>query len=217
MLKRIFVKSINFLTRNTIFLKFMIGYPRNLYNRMKYGKHAPKYGEKIWIDPNHDDIFKGKSGPRYDYKDSAKVFNDLWFINQDLSMSNTNMMKICQRHWIEGLSWKDSGAYDWMFRAIKVKGAIDGYSNEQGVLKRYALLDEIFNDIRINRQFNKEFQPNIHLGPNGKLYFGHGGGKHRLCIAYILKVPFQARIGCVHVSAISRLNELRKRKINFTK
>ena len=49
----------------------------------------------------------------------------------------------------------------------------------------------------------------IHIGVDGKPYFG-GGGCHRFAIAHILQIIFPAQIGCVHVSAIPYLKGYRK-------
>ena len=108
------------------------------------------------------------------------------------------------------MSWEEAGAYEWMENSIEAKGAIDGCNSKVDIIERYKKLNNIFEEIKREGKFNQEFKPIVHIGPEGKLYFEHGGGMHRISIAYILKVPFEAQIGCVHVTAIPHLYKLRE-------
>ena len=100
------------------------------------------------------------------------------------------------------------------YKGTKREKKIDGISKTEEIIARYEILDNVFCEVQKKGRFNSSFKPNIHIGVNGKLYFGHGGGHYRVCIAYILGIPFQARLGLIHKTGLTKLYEIRKRKVS---
>ena len=48
------------------------------------------------------------------------------------------------RHWHDGLSWDEAGAYQYMLELIQQLGRVDGCKNIDQIISRYAKLDNIF-------------------------------------------------------------------------
>ena len=103
---------------------------------------------------------------------------------------------------------------------IEKHGVADGCRNLTDIVRRYDRLDLIFERAKQEGRlrtmeevnpgcFREEGGVLIHVGPEGELFFG-GLGAHRFAIARILKLPLPAMIGCVHVSAIPYLTQLRQ-------
>ncbi len=124
-------------------------------------------------------------------------------------------------HWLEGVSWKDTGIYDELMSKINRYGSFDGCRNEKDVLGRYSRLDELFCRVRkekklrsqqelSQRAFREEGGILIHIGPGGEPYFG-GNGNHRMAIAMaagLHRIP--AQLGAIYVDALVKLPVLRQ-------
>jgi hypothetical protein len=108
-----------------------------------------------------------------------------------------------------------------MEEAIGCRGVHDGCTTMKDIIKRYELLDNIFEEVRREGRLKtiKEINPGsfrdkgealFHIGPDGQpLFDGEGGSNHRVAIAYILQIPMPGQIGCVHKSALNKLRSLR--------
>ena len=142
-----------------------------------------------------------------------------------MSVTEIPKIKFCYEHWVNNVSWKDTGAYDYMLKSVIKKGEHDGCKNFEDIIKRYEELDLIFDQVKKEGRLRtrKEINPGnfrgsgeviIHIGPDGEIYFeGEGGGNHRFAIDYILKLLLPAQVGCIHKSAIQYLSKQRKRYI----
>ena len=94
------------------------------------------------------------------------------------------------------------------------------YNSMDDIYRRYKSLDNVFEEVKIEGKFKTENELNpaifgerseagvIHIGPEGEPFFG-GGAHHRFAMAYVLNIPFPAKIGLVHVSAIPHLDAYR--------
>lgn len=121
---------------------------------------------------------------------------------------------ICRRHFVEGLSWEDAGAYDLLARMLAKKKSHDGCRTMDDVKRRYEGVDHVYDHLKsggrfLTRQelteggaFREDRGIYVHVGREGNLIFGKGGC-HRLAIAQILDLPaVPVQVGVVHREAV---------------
>lgn len=185
---------------------------RDVSNVMRYGPRAPLYAECIWINP----AACSKSMTAYSRSDSGKVIRGAWPAQEERDLMALEKFQICFSHWVQGQSWEDAGAYDYMKRLIEERGPVDHCTTDADVRARYLALDKLFVQIKNQERLKtrKEINPRsfreqggiyMHIGPQGVPYFG-GGGFHRLAIARILEINcIPAQVGCIHISALDLL------------
>ncbi len=137
-----------------------------------------------------------------------------------MPLSNLPKFAYCMRHWQDGLSWEESGAYDHIENLMESQNSVDGCRTRSDIIKRFEMLDAIFEAVRKageltaagklpNAIFREYGGVLVHIDRNGAPLFGLGGF-HRLAIAKILKFPsFPAQIGLVHPDAIDMLEKYR--------
>jgi hypothetical protein len=194
---------------------------RDQYNRIRFGPEAPRFSERIWVNPKECVGCLAGFGDR----DSARVIVSDWPPRGGRLKTFDENFKIrcCFLHWVQGVPWKETGIFDFLEEEIRrhPRRCFDDCRNRRDIEERYARLDALFEEIknsgRLKRQreierwsFREKGGIFFHLGDCGRLFFG-GGGNHRFAMALILglaRVP--AKIGCVHLRAIPRLRELRK-------
>ena len=195
------------------FLRF-----RDIGNLLRYGENAPRYAERIWIEP---------------YKIRYVIHNKSSFISIICSGLVTNIgkhftyqpfkktheFKSCVAHWIEGLPWESTKDYLIKLDGIKRGQFWVGCKSEEELRGRFMSLDRIFYETKQTLQLKTRKQ----LG--SKAYREEGGmivcigrhgepllfdGYHRLCIALILNLPtIPAQLGCVDYRAIDSLPKYR--------
>lgn len=194
---------------------------RDTYNIAKYGRSSPKFGELIWVDPAEIKLgMPSVEGmhPRYD---SAKVIEKEWPSDKAKPLSQFKKIQFCKKRWVQDIPWEDTGVYEYLNEIIKVKKTVDECSNHEDIVKRYERLDEIFEEIyqsgeiRTRKKLKllniREYGgPVVHIGPEGELFFA-GAGVHRFYISKVQKKPLPAQVGCVHISSIYRLVQLRNK------
>ena len=103
-----------------------------------------------------------------------------------------------------------------MMAWIEEKGRVDRLSTRAEVLQRYEQLDVLYESVLkdgklrtrkelVQGNFREEGRVLIHIGPDGRPYFG-GKGNHRLAIAIAAGLEqFPAQLGVVHISALDSL------------
>ena len=219
-------------------LKFKYSKPHayymNIYNIIKYGPFAPRYEEIIWVDPRavtrgfSDNTLKKVFQVSSRNQFSGKVIEFCWPSEQayEISKAPNNCfendgiwikLNSCIEHWVNGLSWEETGIYKYIEARRKMRGKNNQLDH---IVRRYKNLDRIFEQVKsegrlrvtaeIERDnYLKGSEAIIHVGPGGEPFWG-GGSCHRFAIAYILTLPFPAQIGLVHASAIKYLNVFRK-------
>lgn len=193
---------------------------KDLSNKIKYGKNAPLYCERIWIDPLdvdeiifHKEIKKAAGTNKYNASGIVIDWND---IESTAPLNEQFRIQYCKEHWSEGKSWEEIGVIDYMTDTRKY-----GSWPREKIIQRFAKLDQLFDETKKQRRLKtrEEIDPNafrekegilIHIGPGGKPFFG-GGGFHRLAIARILKLEeIPACIGVVDRDSIPHLKHYRK-------
>jgi len=199
----------------TIFKRLGI-YRRNFINILRYGPSAPRVAEIIWVHPENCNM----ALVGYGQEVSGRVIETSWPVERVKPVTEIRKIKFCIAHWVNGIPWEDTGAYEFVESIIKEKGSHDGCESINDIVKRYENLDTIFKQVKREGRLRAKKEIDhvnywkgeeiiIHIGPDGELYFS-GMGIHRFAIAYILKVPLPAQVGFVHVSAIPLLDNLRK-------
>ena len=246
-LLNVIVKKLIRRERRLAFLK----YQRNLYNIFKYGPLAPRFGETIWINPCKyvtgipREILRKECGFSHqemlgmvidiklpteqtfniaDYPKGSVDFNSLGKALKTCEYRSKLRFKFCLEHWVDGVPWEHTGAYEYMEKEIEYSkhGEMDGCKNIDDIVKRYVNLDLVFEQVRNEGRFRLkkevdhscfldkyEWNRLVHINSNGEILTS-GGSMHRFAIAYILNIPFPAKLGCVHVDSLQCLNDYRK-------
>lgn len=195
-------------------------------NRLRFGEHAPRYAERIWVRPDHCQHyiepadFRAWCGTRV-RRMSGRVISR-WPESLQKPLKENLKLNYCFSHWVDKKSWADAGAVDFMLGQIEAsaEGVSDGCRTRQDVLERFETLDKIWAEVQKAEQFptRDQVMPSnfgelggvlMHIGPGGVPVFS-GAGCHRFAIARMLDRPFPAQLGVVHTSALARLPELRR-------
>jgi len=226
------LKGAKIIKKRTKFLRKFIHIQKfDLLNKFKYGFQAPRFAERIWVNPCQCKSFTSPAivldlcKVSTQRKASGLVVNGNWPFNKTKPVTEMKKLKYCYEHWVEGVPWEKTGIYDYMEKRIKDhakkgKAPPDGCKNIKEVIQRYENLDHVFNQAKQEGKlktmkelnptnFREYMGPCIHIGPDGHPYFAMRGS-HRFAIAYILNLPLPAQIGCVHISAIPYLGSYRK-------
>ena len=182
-------------------------------NIARFGRDAPRFAERIWVDPaaltttlGPDDYDLGKAA-------SGSVLGGDWDLHA--WQSKANVVEACVLHWRDGAPWADTGAYDYVLAAIarSPDGAFDGCRTLADVERRHAQMDAMFKQVATERrlrprdelpghQFREVGGIRVHVGRRANLIRG-GDGAHRLGMALALELTvIPAMIGCVHAEAI---------------
>lgn len=200
-------------TRSSIFKK-------DLLNKIKYGKNAPLYCERLWIDPQditqiiYREEVKRVTGIKRE-KASGVVVD--WNKIENFSpLQDEFRIQYCTQHWLEGKSWEELEIFEFMAETKE-------YGNWpiEKIKKRFSDLDKAFEETKkLGRlKTREEIEPAnfrekdgilVHFGEDGQPYFG-GNGFHRLAIAKILKLEkIPVCVGIVDKHSIDKLNQFRK-------
>ncbi|UMZ74717.1 hypothetical protein [Natranaerofaba carboxydovora] len=199
----------------------------NLKNKLLYGFQAPRYKERIWVNPNEVErrIRKNERIKHFGSKKvlSGKVIAGDWDYDT-VFIKEKSLYKACKKHWIEGVPWEKTGRYEAMLKNIYKRGDVDGCKTIEDVIHRYKQLDNIFESVRKigrlltreelegkNRWFAKgRGEIEVFIDREGKPIHGEGGN-HRLAMAKILDLDLiPATIGVVHPQGIKYLYYYRK-------
>lgn len=203
-------------------------YGRDIQNRIIYGHNAPVFADRIWISPTDctEAIESEAVSQAFHYlhprNASGGVIDFLWPFERKVQIMKVKKIKCCVEHWVNGVPWEHTGIYDYMEMLLLKKGSVDGCKNMNDVIERYKNLDALFEEVKKEGRLKTRTEINpkayrehggilIHIGPNGKPYFGMGGA-HRFAIAQILGIVMPAQLGIIHKSAIPLLPNLRQRK-----
>lgn len=188
---------------------------RRLANVIRFGAGAPRPNERVWIDPASVRYALGGISVR-----SARVV-DRWPPVDPVPFEEHVHVRFALAHWRDGLTWEETGAFEYMLAQISRRGRQDGCNDLRDVRRRYERLDELFETVRRERRLRtrSELDPAvrdedggilIHIGPDGEPAIGDSG-KHRMTIARLLGLTIvPARIGHVHRDALHLLPVFRR-------
>lgn len=195
-------------------------YSRDLKNISKYGLSAPRFNERIWVDPRQIEYMIERDEVKrvtgyHRSQASAVVIN--WNKVENLKpITDEFRIQYCYGHWKEGKSWEELGVIDHMSKSKKY-----GSWSREKIKSRFEMLDQAFRETKKEGRLKtrQEIDPEnfresggilVHIGKNGQPIFG-GNGFHRLAISKVLeleKIP--VCIGMVDKDAIQYLDDLRK-------
>ena len=183
----------------------------DLVGRRRYGREAPRYAERVVIDPTRCDetVVPGAGTP--DRSFSGVVVGGDW----DRSRAPIRtLVKVdaCYLRWEDSLSWEETGVYDYLLGLVEERPGTDGCFGMNDIVARYARLDEMFAQItnegrlRSAREFSRGRREEggvlVHFDRTGQVLFG-GGGMHRLAAARIAGLrSIPAQVGAVHPAGI---------------
>lgn len=180
---------------------------RDLRGRASGGRDAPRYAERVTIDPASCDEAIVDDDRVLDRRMSGRVLRGDWDLPR-VQVGSLPKVAACYRHWVDGVPWDETGVYDEMMRIIADRPGADGCRTIDDVVARYAQLDSVFEHVRAEGRLRsaRDFGPGlreehgvyVHFDRSGRPVFG-GGGMHRLAIARILELPsIPAQVGVVH-------------------
>lgn len=183
---------------------------RDVHNRVRFGPGAPVCAQRLYTDPNRITHYLNARPHRHD---TGRVMPGDWDLNVN-PLNQLEKMVICQRHFVEGQSWEEAGAYDLLARMLAKKQSHDGCRTMDDVKRRYEAVDRLYDHLQsggefLNREqisgrsaFREDRGIYVHVGRSGELIFGKGGC-HRLAIAQILGLPqVPVQVGMIHREAV---------------
>jgi hypothetical protein len=199
---------------------------RNLINVMRFGLQAPRFQERIWVNPDLIE-YRLSQLTRLDefgtlYVKSGSVVPGDWD-KKGYPFKDGPVFNDAINHWVNGVPWREIGVYERKLEKIKIKGMSDGCTNYEEVISRYDKLDEVFENVkkdgRLRTQEELSGKKFILAKGRGEIEVfidRHGdpihgcGGNHRLAIAKILRLQLiPAKIGVVHPEGIQYLKRYR--------
>jgi len=197
--------------------KWIFGIPRDVKNRLLYGQGAPRFAERIWVEPT-------KCRGVLLISCLIGRFNSGLVVSSFPPDKNTcisplaEVLKIdaCFDHWLKGTPWKDTTFFREKLKIIHSKGSFKDCKTEQELVDSWAKYDEMYRTmyregrLRTCREMNpwnfrEENGIVAHIGPDGEWYHGNAGNR-RLAISLCLgfkKIP--AMLGYVHKDGIKHL------------
>jgi hypothetical protein len=183
-------------------------------NVVRFGRDAPRFAERIWVDPAALTTTLGPLDFDLGRVGSGRVKGGDWDL--DAWAIDESVVQACVLHWRDGVPWKDTGAYDHIMAAMASSpdGVFDGCRTLEDVERRHGRMDALFEQVAAEgrlrprnelpgRHFREMGGVRVHVGRTGNLIRG-GDGAHRLGMALALGLTIMpAMIGCVHLEAIT--------------
>lgn len=188
-------------------------------NLLRHGRGAPLWCERIWLDPP---TCRDSYG-RFKASNSGDIIGGDWD-QKTYPFDRNPIAAACLRHWRDGMSWEESGAYELQLERIKRHGIrnADGCRTLEDVIGRYEQLDEIFLTAKREGRLRPRNETDgytfrerdgilIHIARDCRPIFGQRG-VHRFVMAQLLglsRVP--AQVGVVHPAALKTWRKSFKR------
>lgn len=195
-------------------------YLRDLKNIIRYGWSAPRYKERIWVDPNSIEFMIDREEVKRItgiHRNQASGIVVDWDQVKNLKpIEDQYRIEYCIKHWEKGKSWEELGVIDFMSKTKKY-----GDWPREKIKARFEMLDKAYNEtMKLGRlKTRKEINPKnfreedgilVHIAKDGKPVFG-GNGFHRLAIGRVLKLDkVPAEIGIVDKNSIHFVKKYRK-------
>ena len=189
-------------------------HPTDLRNRALYGPDAPRYGDRILIDPR---LVKGVMMPRRLFL-SGQVVESFPPVEEARIIPLREHPKIgaCLEHWEKGVPWSQTKYLSSIIAAGKGKygGTPERVDAHWSQYDR--MLDVVKREGRLRRRaqiYRRNFREQrgilVHIDKDGSLYQGNSGNR-RFAIALVAGLPvIPAQVGCVHVEALEKFKALR--------
>jgi len=184
---------------------------RDAWNILRYGPDAPRFAQRIWVDPR---VIEGRIRGRFHRCQSGQVIGGDWDLDPR-PVGGTTAARHCHLHFVQGVPWDATGAHEMHLRRARqrLKNPDDSDSALEDIAKRYEQLDYLFEDARREGRLRTRSElPGIsfreldgivvHIGRDGRLLY-EGTGDDRFTVAWLLGLtPIPAQIGLVHREAL---------------
>ncbi|AXR77191.1 ParB-like nuclease domain containing protein [Natrarchaeobaculum sulfurireducens] len=178
---------------------------RSKFNKVKYSAYSDPLAV-IQISPADVNTWTDRFGT---YHHIGAIRGGDWDLKAK-SFETHPKYKAVKRRFVDGVSWKETGVFDYMRSRIESEGCLDGCRTPSDIGDRYSDIDVLYERIkhdgyRSHREVSSESdfeaiadEVIVNIGRDGQLVF-NGTGWHRLSIAKILdidKIP--AIVGVRH-------------------
>lgn len=192
---------------------------RDLSNLVKYGFGAPRYAERIWINPK---VVKKCIIPKgLSLRKTSGLVMDISGLKK-VDLLECRQVQSCYDHWCAGIAWKDTLSYKMALMDLKNGKTVADCKTENDLKDRLNKLDILYEHVKVEGRLKtrKEISPSciresggiqVSIDRKGNLMLNQGGGFHRFSIALLLgleKIP--AQIGIVEKEAIPLFVKYRK-------
>lgn len=192
--------------------KHLLRLYRGIFNRLRYGRSAPRFAELIFINPREVTLAVGDAISR---ELSGAILDGDWD-KRVRSLHALEKYEYCIKHFALGMSWQEAGAYRYMENLMATLNKPDGCRSMNDVVGRFTRLDSMYRSLKKGGAFKtqrellgtkisrrmEEGGVYIHIGRGGEKIFGLGGF-HRLAIAKVLDMHcIPAQLGVVHPAAL---------------
>jgi hypothetical protein len=187
---------------------------RILGNKVRFGTDAPRPNQLFVLPPtliteNHTPgtLQQPSLGARY----SGQVRGGTWDLPRG-PLTKTPKYQACLRHFLDGVSWKDTGIYDRLEARIAKHGEVDQCRSRADIIARYDALDRLWDATtksdqlmaHLTRVTRAKDGVLVHIDRNGTPLFANQGF-HRLAIAKIAQLKrITVVLGRTHDHAISK-------------
>lgn len=181
-----------------------------------YGWAAPRWRETIHVDPRNIRALVTPRLKRHLVRttghQSGVVAGGDWDV--DLAEYRDFQTKLvyrsCHAHWVDGVPWEETEIVRTYLDQL-AKGEPCPFVDADALMRRYARLDRIFDDVTQRRRLSRRYEDlvKISIARDHTLLWGPDG-RHRVTIALIAGLPsIPARVGYVHPSALPYFQTLR--------
>ncbi|MGR3493681.1 hypothetical protein [Citreimonas sp.] len=199
---------------------------RDRWNRLRFGPGAPLSDECIFVPPLEVRyVYKARGtsdAPSFQRRHSGLVAGGDWDLSR-APIPDLRATRVVYDHFVRGLSWEETGIYDYHLAHIAKKGISEGARSREEVVARYEALDRVYEEaqrtgrLRPRRDLPARFRREhggifIHVARDGEP-LRSGGGRHRFAIARILGLAtVPAQLGVIHPEAVraGHLDRLRR-------
>jgi len=189
---------------------------RDVLNVIRYGRRAPRYAERIWVNP--EAVRYALHGPGHYIACSGEVASIEGRL-KPVDLRSTPRVSSCFAHWVDGVPWEETKDYVNTLKAVLEGKMWARSSTEQELLERYRALDRTFEETKdLGRlKTRQELDPRTYREEGGVLIcLGKDGepllynGFHRFSIALILELSvIPAQLGYVDRTALHTLEQFR--------
>ena len=190
---------------------------RDAMNVVRYGVHAPRWAMRIWVPPLACISWAPWLGASVN---SGRVVEGSWDLSAQLTADHPDVAPAL-RHWGQGISWEDVGAYERLAKRIADHGAPqEGCFTHADIVRRFGRLDQMFDQVKREGRLRSASETSlwrrrerngvlVHIGRDGAPLFG-GRGCNRLAAAMTLRLPIvPAQLGVVHPEGVRFLGHYR--------
>ncbi|PYG27822.1 hypothetical protein [Pelagimonas varians] len=182
---------------------------RDALNRMRYGPNAPRSDERIYINPSQvTRLFKRIKGHSLRRRHSGQIRAGDWD-QSTVSLDESRKFRACRAHFVDGVSWEDTGIIDSVLASVAKNGNFDGCKTREDILARYQRMDALHDAIKSAGRlqtmserpefFRREYDGvYVHIDRGGQPMLA-GNGNHRMAIAKVLGLAsIPAHLGVIH-------------------